>query len=252
MNIFTLMLLGALQGLLEWIPVSSQGVITLILTLLGSSPNEAVNYAIFLHAGTMLAALIHYRHEFKEMLTKGTLLRFTVTVTLLTLVIGVPLYLFLENASETGGLVLITLIGIALIITGSMQLKKKKAGVRHEPNRTDSIITGLAQGASIIPGISRSGMTTSTLLFRGFKGETAIKLSFILSVPAVLVAEIGLQVLKGSTYAVEGFWGLIPSFLVGLLGIKAMTALARKINFGKFCILIGILMTSSAVLRFYI
>jgi len=241
MNIVTLMILGALQGLLEWLPVSSQGMLTLLMTLLGETPSIALDYAIFLHAGTMLSALVYYRNEFKAMIKEGTLLKFAFITTLLTGLIGGALYLLVKDITEIFGTSFILIIGLALLFTGFLQLRKKSKGLRNEPNTQDAVITGLAQSLSIIPGISRSGITTSTLLFSKFNGVTALKLSFILSVPVVLIAQIGLGLLESPALTWEGFWGLMTAFIVGLITIKALTTLAQKINFGKFCIAMGLI-----------
>jgi len=247
MNVLTIIILGALQGLLEWLPISSQGMLTLIITALGENPSLAVDYAVFLHAGTAMAALVYYRKEFKEMMLEGTLLKFTIIATLLTGLIGGSLYFVVKGLSESIGVGVIGLVGAALIVTGLLQLKKKK-GLKKEPGKYDSVITGAAQGFSIIPGISRSGVTTSTLLLRNFKGSTALKLSFILSVPAVLGAQVGLGLLQSPVITWEGAWGLMTSFIVGLLTIKALTTLAKKINFGKFCIAMGLITLIPALL----
>ncbi|MBD3312104.1 UDP-diphosphatase [archaeon] len=248
MNILTLIILGALQGLLEWLPVSSEGVLVAIITLLGENPSIAIDYALFLHAGTMLAALVYYRKEFKEMILEGTLLRFTIIVTVITTIIGGALYFTLRNISSLIGAWIITLIGGALIITGLLQLKKKK-GLKTKPDNKDALITGAAQGFSIIPGISRSGTTISTLLFKGFKGSTALKLSFILSVPAILIAQAGLGLMSSPAVTWQGFWGLMTSFVVGLASIKALTRVARRVNFGKFCIIMGIVMITTILIH---
>jgi undecaprenyl-diphosphatase len=248
MNVLTIIILGAVQGLLEWLPISSQGMMVALMTLLGENPSLAIDYAIFLHSGTMLAAIIFYRKEFKEMVLKGTLLKFVLITTILTGVIGAVLYFTLKNISEVIGAGFISIIGLALIITGVMQLKKKK-GLRSKPNNKDAVITGVAQGFSIIPGISRSGTTISTLLFSNFKGAMALKLSFILSVPAVLVAEIGLSLLKSPAVTWQGVWGLMTAFITGLLSIKALTKVAEKVNFGKFCIVMGLIMTTAILIH---
>jgi len=247
MNVLTLMILGIIQGLLEWLPVSSQGMLTLIMTLLGEAPSVALDYAIFLHAGTMLAALVYYRNEFLAMIKEGTLLKFTLVTTLITGLIGGVLYLTLRNISESIGTGVIAVIGAALIITGLLQLNKKK-GLKREPGKYDALITGVAQAFSIIPGISRSGTTTSTLLFRGFNGATALKLSFILSVPVVLIAQLGLGLLESPAMSWQGVYGLMTSFIVGLITIKGLTIIAQKINFGKFCIAMGLITLIPAIL----
>lgn len=241
MNALTLVILGALQGVLEWLPVSSEGMLVAVITLLGENPSTAIDYALFLHAGTMMAALLYYKKEFKEMILEGTLLKFTLIVTLVTALIGGILYFMLRTISSLIGAWIITLIGGALIVTGLMQLKKKK-GLKTKPTNSDAVITGIAQGFSILPGISRSGTTISTLLFKGFKGSTAIKLSFILSVPAILIAQTGLGLMNSPAITWQGVWGLMSSFVIGLITIKALTKAAKKVNFGKFCIIMGIIM----------
>jgi len=245
MDVLTIIILGALQGLLEWLPVSSQGMLTIIMTLIGESASTALDYALFLHAGTMMAALVYYRKEFKEMLTKGVLFKFVFITTLVSGALGGALYFAVKGLSESIGAGLIAVVGAALIVTGALQLKKKKSGLRKEPTTKDAVITGLAQGFSIIPGISRSGTTTSTLLFSGFNGLTALKLSFILSVPVVLVADIGLGLLESPVITWDGALGLVASFIVGLASIKLLMNVAKRVNFGKLCIAMGAIMMLS-------
>lgn len=253
MNALTIMLLGIVQGLLEWLPVSSQGNLVLLLTWLGESPSIAIDYAIFLHAGTMLSALVYYRHDFKLMLCNGQLLKFTLIATALTAVIGGLLYFSVKTISELLGQGVIVLIGIALLFTGALQLRtRSKSKQKIEPSPLDSVITGLAQSLAVVPGISRSGITTSALLLRDFKAGTALKLSFIISVPAILIAEIGLGLMESPALSINGLWGLITAFITGLLTIKALTTIAQKVNFGKFCIIMGLITLIPAIMAFTI
>ncbi|HLE06060.1 MAG TPA: undecaprenyl-diphosphate phosphatase [Candidatus Nanoarchaeia archaeon] len=240
MNLLTIIILGALQGVLEWLPVSSQGMLTVIMTALGEDPSIALDYSLYLHIGTMLAAIIYYRKEFYEMIKEGKLLKFVIITTFFSGLIGGALYFSVKRISEGIGIRMLGLIGLALIVTGIMQLKKKK-GFKELPSNKDAVITGLTQGLSVIPGISRSGITISTLLFRNIKGVSAIKLSFILSVPLVLIANIGLELMDSPSVSWEISYGIVTAFVIGLLTIKALTALAEKINFGKFCIAMGLL-----------
>lgn len=240
MNLLTIIILGALQGVLEWLPVSSQGMLTIIMTALGEEPSIALDYALYLHIGTMLAAIIYYRREFYDMIRAGTLLKFVIITTFFSGLVGGALYFSVKKISEGIGTGFLGVIGLALIITGILQLKKKK-GLKELPSNKDAVITGLTQGLSVIPGISRSGITISTLLFRNIKGTSAIKLSFILSVPLVLIANIGLELMDSPAVSWEISYGIITAFVIGLLTIKALTTLAERVNFGKFCIAMGLI-----------
>ena len=143
------------------------------------------------------------------------------------------------------------LIGVSLIFTGIVQKWTRKFGKRtiDDVNLTDSLLLGAVQGLSAFPGISRSGMTLSFLLFRGLDSESALKLSFLMSVPAVLIAEIGLTLISGLT--ILGIWeiavGCLSSFITGIISISIMLKIARKINLWKFCIMIGTIALISSI-----
>ncbi len=92
-----------------------------------------------------------------------------------------------------------------------------------------------AMQLTAIPGLSRSGTTVSTLLFRGYSAREALRLSFLVSIPAVFGVEVLLGLLKTSTFDILIVPGIIASFIFGLLTIKSLVKLAEKINFGYFC-----------------
>jgi len=243
MNALLIVILGVLQGLLEWIPISSQGNLVILMTsLFGVSVNEALSISIYLHTGTMLAAIVYYRREIKSLFKSRNkeLLNFFLIATLITAVVGGLLYFFVRGLSTVLGSYFIALIGISLIITGLIQWRRTQ-GYKSETDNKDALITGIAQGFSIIPGISRSGVTTSTLLFRGLNASTAIKLSFMLSIPAILIAEIGMGVLEGFVISAEALLGIGAAFVTGLLMIGLLTRLAQKLKFAKMCIILGAL-----------
>jgi len=123
--------LGILQGILEWIPVSSQGQSMLAMIYwLGLSPSDALSYSIFLHLGTMSAVLIRFRHEFLKMLKEidSKLTRIVIVSTVCTGITGIPLYLLFRD-SFTGGREATLLIGALLIATGLL-LRFKGSGSR--------------------------------------------------------------------------------------------------------------------------
>ena len=135
--------------------------------------------------------------------------------------------------------------GIALVSTGLIQKLAKESAERSvdDLKLADTLILGVAQGLSAFPGISRSGITISALLIRGFKGEAASKLSFLMSIPAVIVAEIGLASAASLSQIgmMDLLLGSVSSFLTGTLSIHILMKVARKIRFWSLCVVMGIL-----------
>jgi undecaprenyl-diphosphatase len=243
-------ILGVLQGMFEWLPISSQGQIFLIMTMLfGTSAQEALNSSIWLHIGTMFAAVVYFRGDVIKILKrlvrfdfKDDILSFLTISTILTGIVGLPLYLIVRDISSVFGQLFIILVGIALIITGLLQKRAKRSEMADKKiGNSDKVIAGAFQGLSIIPGISRSGITTSVLLFRNFSSSQALKLSFLMSIPAVLVAEVGLGALGGVTFSADYLVGAFFSFIFGLITIDLFLRLARRVSFWAFCVFMGLL-----------
>jgi len=235
--------LGILQGILEWIPVSSQGQSMLAMIYwLGLSPSDALSYSIFLHLGTMSAVLIRFRHEFLKMLKEidSKLTRIVIVSTVCTGITGIPLYLLFRD-SFTGGREATLLIGALLIATGLLlRFKGSGSRVMEDMGPRDMIALGLAQGFSILPGVSRSGTTLTVLLMKGFRQDEALAVSFIISVPAVL----GAIVLDHSIAAIPWMTALamfIASLVVGYLTMDLLIRFAKMINFSGFCFAIGLI-----------
>lgn len=258
MNIIHAVILGSLQGILEWFPVSSEGILTLIsINFLGLATADAISFSIWLHLGTFFAALIYFRNDILALIKhfpvyikdfnsddeKTKLTTFLIISTIITGIVGLPIFLFALNI--LGGVsakIMTSLIGIFLIFTGIIQ-KRSKEGMKETANlqKKDGVLLGILQGFSALPGISRSGITMSGLLFKKFNSETALKLSFLMSMPAVLVAEIGLGVLKGVDVSLNSIVSIVFSFILGLLTIDMMLKISRKIEFWKFCIALGLI-----------
>jgi undecaprenyl-diphosphatase len=263
---------GALQGVFEWLPISSEGNITVFLTALGSSPEAAVQFSLFLHVGTALSATAYYREELTEVL--GALPRwrpgnaFLAVATLASGVVGIAAYATLETvvSALTGG-AFVALVGVLLVATGALQRVadgvesggREAAGLsnalqfggRESPDLTDAVLVGALQGLAILPGVSRSGTTASALLFRGHDGPSSFRLSFLLSIPAALGAGVLVLLDTGipSVAPVEAVLALATAAIVGYLTIDALMRVVERVPFWGVCVGLGALaMLGGAVL----
>jgi undecaprenyl-diphosphatase len=239
-------IIGVLQGVLEWLPVSSEGNITLFLvSVLSINPSETLGLAVFIHLGTGLAALIYYRKESWGILVGATenekdmRLRLFV-MTLLTGAVGLPIYVYL-NVSAAVGEALLALTGLALIVTGLIQRRGNVAGERDASSLSwpETVALGVLQGLAIIPGLSRSGVTTSTMLLRGLRGDEAFNVSFIMSIPASFAAGLGLVLIDGFQVTTGAFVAAVVSAIVGYMTIGALMGFAQKTSFWKICVGLG-------------
>lgn len=249
--------LGTIQGVAEWIPISSEGMIILAREIFfpGDSLLSSVSIALFLHLGTFLSALVYFWNDVKKILLNilrwrstsredKDLIIFLLLATLVSGILGLALLYVLGSFEEklaTAGSFVMGLVGILLLITGALQLSAKESdGAKTTPNKKDGCLLGVVQGFAALPGLSRSGLTVSALLLRKYSKEEALRLSFLLSLPIVLGGNIVLN-LSGFAINAEKLVGLLFSFVFGLATIHGLILLARKINFGWFVIVFGIL-----------
>ncbi len=238
---------GLLQGVLEWLPVSSEGNLVILLSqMFGYSVEETLNTAIFLHIGTGVAASIYFRKQVFRILTLSTpddkdMFFKLFAMTMLAGLVGFPIFMFL-NISVVIGEALLALTGIALIATGLLQREAKKAKKDvAELSWSLSILLGIAQGLAIIPGLSRSGLTTSIMLFRDFDGEEAFRTSFLMSIPVSFAAAFGLMLVKGFQPDQYSAIAAIVAGMVGYLTIDRLLAIAKRFSFWKICVGLGAL-----------
>ena len=247
MNHIQSFILGVLQGITEWLPISSQGQSVLILLhFMHIEPENALSVALFLHIGTALAVLIRFREDFLSMLNpESKLLKIVVVASLSSGITALPLLLFIKNVFETGEIATV-LIGITLILTGLILGVQKRSGSSYrsldEITTKDMVFAGLAQGLSILPGISRSGTTITLLLMRGIKQDLALRLSFLMSVPAVLGAVIGVNIWSTPAIALsDAAIMILTSLIAGYVAMSVLLRFATKVNFAAFCVSLGAL-----------
>ena len=255
------LILGAVQGIAEWLPISSEGALTLLKINLfesGLGLGELIELALFFHLGTFLAALVYFRKKvyklfktlfkYKEANTENRkILTFLIISSLISGILG---YLALagikglDSKLELAGEGATLLVGILLLITGLLQFAGRTAGQTRTPKDlklSDGVFLGVVQSLAILPGFSRSGFTISALLLTKFKEADALTLSFLMSLPAALGANILLNTEKILSFSLNSLLGLIASFIFGLLTIHFLIKAAKKMNFGWFVILFGLL-----------
>jgi undecaprenyl-diphosphatase len=242
-------ILGVLQGIFEWIPVSSEGIVALSSQFLsvGSSP---VNTAIFLHFGTLLASLVYFRKDWIEILTfkNPVLLRFLIISTVVSLAIGFPLYSMIE--SEATGGVLLLIMGGGLLFTAFFNRTKKFKFQMDEKSKVLPVIGGLLQGLAVIPGLSRSGATVFGLSLGQLSPPQILRISYLMSAPVVFASSIYL--LLTDPVLVEGWPALISSFLVGIACLAIIMKYVSRINFFYFALIFALLCIIGGIIVFFI
>ncbi|MFC5279691.1 undecaprenyl-diphosphate phosphatase [Halorubrum rubrum] len=258
MDLLVAVLAGIVQGVVEWLPVSSQGNLALFLTFVGTEPEAALQLALFLQVGTTLSAATYYRGEILTALraTPGwrpagaydgdaALVSYLVLASAMTGLVGIPLYVFaVDLASRLTGGVFIAVIGVLLLVTGVLTYASESVsmGGRHDPTLVDSLLVGAAQGLAILPGISRSGMTASTLLFRSYDPPSAFRLSFLLSIPASLGAAVLTLLDAGGLPGIDPTAAAVAlgvSAVVGYATIDALMRIVERVPFWAVCFALG-------------
>lgn len=253
-------LAGIVQGVVEWLPVSSQGNLALFLTFVGTQPDAALQLALFLQVGTTLSAATYYREEILTALrvTPGwrpadaydgdnALVSYIVLASAMTGLVGIPLYVFaVDLAGRLAGGVFIAVIGVLLIATGVLTYASESVsmGGSTEPTLADSLLVGAVQGVAILPGISRSGVTTSALLFRSYDPPAAFRLSFLLSIPASLGAAVLTLLDAGGLPGIDptsAGVALGVSAIVGYVTIDALMRVVERVPFWAVCFGLGAL-----------
>jgi len=256
-------ILGIVQGVAEWLPVSSEGVIVLIKTNFfgGGGLESIVKFALFLHLGTALAATIYFRKDVVEIfktlfhykhatLENKNIFNFLFISTLISGILGLVLIKTLSGVEGSLGQsseIINLTVGILLLFTAYLQFKKRKVASTRTPENIktiDSVTMGVVQGFAALPGLSRSGLTVASLLLLKFDEEQALRLSFLMSIPIVLAGNVLLNI-KGFNPSPENLLGFLFSFIFGLATIHILLKVAKKINFAYFVLIFGMLMIGS-------
>ena len=240
-------LLGVIQGLTEFLPVSSSGHLRIFHDLFGFHENSLL-FDVFLHVGTLVPVVVVFRNDIGTLLT--TRRRWVALLAIGTVpivAVGLLLHDWIAVVFETSWWV-----GVLLLVNGGVLFagsrldtvrRKEALGWRH------AVAVGVAQAVAILPGISRSGSTISTGLATGLDREDAARFSFLLAVPAILLALVYKlsKLLGGAEEVGAGMWapiavGTLVSMLVGYAALRMLLAVVRRHKlgyFGWYCLAAG-------------
>ena len=239
-NIISALILAIIQGITEWIPVSSSGHLVLFEKMLGYETNLAFDVA--LHFGTLMAVFVYFGKDIVDIMEdllsfnfrskNGKLGLFLIIATIPAAIIG---YLFREIVESVFNDLFFVSAGF--LITGmflfiaSINFRKKR-----EIDYKSSFLIGLSQALSILPGISRSGTTMSTGIILGLDTKDAARFSFLMSIPVIFGANI--LTMGNNIIPSELIWATLASFFVGLLTIHILVkfVLTSKKNLRYFAI----------------
>jgi len=262
MTVIMALFLGVVQGIAEFLPISSSGHLSILQNLFNMNYSEESHllFDVLLHLGTLISICVVYRAELREMIRDGLeylqrksdsnadepiVLKPPGRALLFVIIGTLPMFLALIVSGAVVRLFFNTFfIGFALIITGGLLFVSSrfiKQGNKTDKTMTmaDALIIGLAQAVAILPGLSRSGTTIAVGLSRGLTGAFAVRFSLLLSIPAVLGATT-VQIFRAIGTGAD--FGLLPTYLagfviaagIGYFAIQFLRQLMAKNRFGNF------------------
>ncbi|MGB1041995.1 MAG: undecaprenyl-diphosphate phosphatase [Tenacibaculum sp.] len=264
MDLLEAIILGIIQGLTEFLPVSSSGHLELAKTILGdnSVPEESLTFTVVLHFATALSTLVVFRKEVFEIL-KGLFqfkwndeMKFSLKI-IISMIPAVIIGLLFEEQLESffGGKILF--VGVMLLITALLLLLADKAkNTNKEVSFSNSLIIGISQAIAMLPGISRSGATISTSVLLGIDRTKAARFSFLMVVPLIF-GKIAKDLLSGdinfqSSDIMPISAGFIAAFVAGLVACNWMIALVKKSKlsyFSIYCAIVGVIAITYSLLN---
>lgn len=264
------LLMGLLQGLTEYLPVSSSGHLTIASALFGIEGEENLTFTIAVHVATVLSTLVILWREIAWLLrglvdTKAPLLsperKYILAIVISMIPIGIVGVFFKDYVEAIFGSGLL-IVGFSLIITAALLTMSYYARPRQkeEISLWQAFVIGIAQSLAVLPGLSRSGSTIATGLLLGVKKEKMAQFSFLMVIPPILgeallsileAAKDGAEAAVGSISMSALLIGFIAAFVSGCLACKWMVSIVKKgklVYFGVYCAIVGSIILLSSIL----
>lgn len=258
MSALEAILLGFIQGLTEFLPVSSSGHLTIGKELLGIETGD-LSFEVVVHAATVLSTIVAFRGEiaalisgfFKPEMNPQKVYIFRIALSMIPVfIVGMFFKDFVESIFGSGLLIVgvaLLLTSLLLTLTNIIKPKTKELGWR------DALLIGVAQAFAVLPGLSRSGATISTGLLLGIKREEVAKFSFLMVLVPIL-GEASLELFSGDlgngstgVGAIPLLLGFTAAFLSGLFACKTMIALVKRTKLKGFAIYTALLGVAAIV-----
>lgn len=225
--------LGLVQGLTEFLPVSSSGHLIVFKKLFGIDQEQfGLTFDIALHFATLIAVFVVFWPDILAILKKPVqkLTGLLIVATIPAVLVGLFLDDYIESISQSGGF-----LGIAFLVTAALLFFSQRAGKRVKSiemmSYADAAVIGITQGVAVMPGISRSGSTTSAGLFMGLEKESSLRFAFLMSIPVILgSAVLGVKDILSEPAAIE--WGPVIAGMVAA-GVSGYFAIRFMLNFFK-------------------
>jgi len=243
---FQSIILGIIQGLTEFIPVSSSAHLVIAQHFFPLINGQPVILDLMLHFGSLLALIVYFWPQRKDILTNKNLLKNIILATIITAIIVFPFKKIVEESFSNP-----RLSGLMLMITGIILFlaSRKKGNDKSEVGVKESIIVGIGQAAAVFPGLSRSGLTISSGIFAGLKMDKAIEFAFLLAIPiiggAILLELPHFSSVPNNLMTIY-LSGAFSSFIVSLLSLKLLKKILKLnqrnlIYFAYYCLVVGFL-----------
>ncbi len=243
MSIFQALVLGLVQGLTEFIPVSSSGHLILAHRMLGTT-GSSLAFDVALHVGTLLALILFFRNDIWRLITNitsknkdGRQARLLILATIPAALAGLLFGDAIDEKLRTTTVAVITLasVGIIMLIVD----KIAKANKQDEVSTKQGMIVGFAQALALVPGVSRSGATITAGLLVGIDRVKAAKFSFLLAIPIIAGSALGIFIKDGDLLNFNGYElyaGMFAAFCSGLFAIKFMLKFIGSVGLKPFAV----------------
>lgn len=237
MSVWVALILGLIQGLTEFLPISSSGHLTLAEGILGITQGNNF-FNVLLHLATLLSVIVVFLGEIGDLIKHpfGKKMRLLFVAMIPTVIIAVIIKFLASELFE------LTFLGFGFLISATLLLVTYTA-TKNQPQNTlnpnlenitykQALMIGISQGFTVLPGITRSGTTICTGVLSGLSRTNALKFSFLLSIPVIIASMVLELITGGATSAPMGFVpclvGSLSAFLSSLLSLKFMMNLAKK------------------------